>query len=95
MTIFRSQNTNELQISCRIRISTSYGTNGAFTMFPTYQPYVASLFLAVKIVMASASGQCYEHYIDRCPWNDGKILSGDSTNTLLRLILLLEPKESA
>ena len=64
-------------------------------MFPTYQPYVAGLFLAVKIIMASTSEQRYDTYIDRCPWNDGNILSGVSTNTLLRLILLFEPKESA
>ena len=50
----------EQQISCRIRISTSYGTNGAFAMFSTYQPYVAGLFLAVKIVMASTSEQRYD-----------------------------------
>jgi hypothetical protein len=64
-------------------------------MFSIYQPYVAGLFLGEKIVMASTSEQRYEHYIDRCPWNDGKIFSGDCTNTLLRLILPLEPKESA
>jgi len=34
------------------------------------------------------------HYIDRCPRNDGKILSGDSTSTLLRLILLFESFKS-
>jgi hypothetical protein len=53
-------------------LPSTYGTKGAFTMFSTYLPYVASLFFGVKIVMASS--------VDRYHRFDTPNISGNGWN---------------